>query len=419
MKKYDVIIIGAGAAGLSAAYHIKKHDNSIDVLVIDRMKEAAKKILISGAGRCNISNEYLKNKPVDHYYGGNKKFINRVFSKFGFNEIKAFFKELGIGTYIDKKDERGKIFPITNHAATVRDILYEEVLLHDVKFLFNTTCNKIVKNIDGFELTTTIASKQNYYQAKKVIVATGGKSYPILGADGSGYKIVSDLGHTIINPVPVAVPLIAKNPLSQKLQNVHMTVSATAIISGVDAIKVTDEIVFTKYGFSGPAILDISRYFSLAINRNNNTDTFIKFDFIPYLTINELKEELNNRWQQSTKTIAHSLYGLFLNKFCIRFLEYINIDPDRKVNSLTSIEKEKIIDSLKKTKIKVYETKSWEVAEFTAGGVNIKEVNDSTMESKIVKGLYLIGEILDVDGEIGGYNLSWAWATGAIAGMQC
>ncbi len=254
----------------------------------------------------------------------------------------------------------------------------------------------------------------NYQE--KIILSAGGKTYPALGSNGSGYSIAESFGHKIIEPVPSALPLVSKNPLSHFLQGIKLEAEVTSIINGKRIKTRTDDVMFTQYGLSGPAILNISREISIHINREQKSGVDVEINFLPGVNI---RTELEKRWKARPQlTLEKSLYGLFPNKFAEALPRAIQLDHTKAVKDLSAEETHRLIESLSAFKIKIDGTRSWNEAEFTAGGVDTRDVNPDTLESKLTPALFFCGEILDVDGDVGGFNLSWAWSSGNVAGKS-
>jgi len=379
---YSAAIIGGGAAGIVAAISAKRKGAS--VVICEKMPRLGKKILASGNGRCNLLNDALDET---RYNNAARHLVKSVFLKFGRNEILSFFKELGLEVYSDL----GRIFPVTNQAASVLKVLEMELerLLIPVKLNFEVTGiseskgDFVIKSKSGEEV-----------ESKSVIIAGGGRSYPALGSDGSAYRLAERFGHSILEPVPAAVPIVVKDPLCHILQGQKISANAKAIVDEKTAARASGELLFTKYGLSGTAILDISEEISVAINRDKKKNVFVILDTVPFMDEDALKDELSKRRRKALAP-ENILTGILPGKLCIAFKDA----PD-----------------LKERRFKVSCTRGWNEAEFTAGGVNVKEIDDKTLESKLKKGLYFAGEVLDVNGKRGGYNLAWAWASGFIAG---
>lgn len=420
---YDIIIIGGGAAGMMAAISARRSHPNNSIAIIDRTFALGRKILVCGAGRCNITNINLHKSIDTHYYGADIKFVSDVFNQFGFEDIVGFFKDLGVELYVERKTNIGKMFPVTNQAQTITGLLLDEIARNNIDVHLNTEVIKVENKNSKFEIKTKKTEKAEHpaqvvnFDAQYVILSAGGKSYPALGSNGTGYNIAQDLGHTIITPVPAALPLEAKSQLVHKLQGQKLEIEVTSIIDGNEVKTSTDDVMFTKYGLSGPAILNISREISLQLNRYNKNNCKVKLNFFPSLTKEKVLELLEKRWSnRSTQSLEKSLFGLFPNKVARAIIEFTGLNPDILVHQLTDVQKNKLIPQLTNTQITVQSTRGWNEAEFSAGGIDTTEVQSKTLESKLVKNLYLCGEILDVDGDVGGYNLSWSWSSGFCAG---
>ncbi len=393
MQRFNTAIIGGGAAGIAAAISAKRRDQS--VVICDRMAKIGKKILASGNGRCNIVNERLDES---FYNPSARPLVRLVFEKFGKERISGFFKELGLETY----SEDGRIFPRTNQSSSVMKVLEMELARLSVPIELNFE----VKGISHSEGRFTITSKGGKsIECEKLIVAAGGKSYPALGSDGSCYKMASNLGHKIVEPVPAAVPLVLKERLCHLLQGQKITASVKAIINQKTVCESFGDLLFTNYGLSGTAILDVSEEISIAINRQKISDVLVSIDMVPFMDRDALKLEVSkrikNRWKAEVL-----LAGMLPNKFHFAF-EGKEMGHDAQL----------ITNAVKSRIFKVVETKRWNEADFTAGGIDAKYVKPGTLESTVVKGLYFAGEILDVCGKRGGYNLAWAWSSGFVAGQ--
>jgi len=393
MKNYSTIVIGGGAAGICAA--ISKARSGESVVICEKMTQLGKKILASGNGRCNLLND---NFNESCYNPASGELVKSVLSKFGKSEILDFFHTLGLETW----SQDGRIFPVTNQAASVLKVLEMELKRLSVPVEYNFDCLGI-----SYLGNDIIVSSKNgdKISCRKVIITGGGKSYPVLGSDGSVYDIARQLGHTIVEPVPSAVPLVVKDSLCHYLQGQRIIAGASSIIAGKKSAEVRGELLFTKYGFSGTCVLDISEEMSIALNRHHQKDVLIAFDMVPFLDKEQLKARLTKRKKEKVSP-DEMLVGILPNKFCVALKDlFEKSDIDAAVNSL------------KDMRFKVSATKSWNEAEFTAGGIDVDEVVPGTLESKLCKGIYFAGEVLDVNGKRGGYNLGWAWASGFVAGQ--
>ncbi len=419
---YDLLIIGGGAAGQMAAISAKRNNPNLTVAIIDRTFALGRKILVCGAGRCNITNINLDTDVEKRYYGANPQFIRSIFSQFSYKDIVSFFNELGVELYVERKTDIGKLFPITDQAKTITSLLENELKILGIDVHLNTEVTSF-KVDNGFNLNTNILNQEGkvtenkVYTSKYLIISAGGKTYPALGSNGTGYSLVQNLGHSIITPVPSALPLVSKNPLSHELQGTKMEIEVTSIIDSQPIKTRTDDVMFTQYGFSGPAILNVSREISIQINRLNKQNVQLKLNFFPGKTFEDVKNLLTLRWnKRPSLTLEESMYGLFPNKIPSALLKVINIDKNTIVNKLTTEQINRLVASLTAYTVDITATRGWNEAEFTAGGIDTNEIIESTLESKLINNLYFCGEILDVDGDVGGFNLSWAWSSGFVAG---
>lgn len=420
----NVIIIGGGAAGIMAALSLRKNYPEAKIQLFDRSTSLGRKILVCGAGRCNITNLNLNKSAATHYYGASTEFVQDIFNQFPYESIVGFFNELGIELYVERKTDIGKLFPVTDQARTVTTLLEDELIRSSIEVTLNTECIKINKLENGrFAVNLQKLENNNptgqpfTVESDYLILSAGGKTYPALGSNGTGYTLAASLGHRIIGPVPSAVPIIAKNPLSQEAHGVKLDIEVTSIIDGKEIKKTTDEVMITQYGFSGPAILNISREISIHINRENKNNAFIHLNFFPGKSREEVSQILQSRWhKRPEQSVEMSLNGIFSPKIPFVILKILQINNKLKVKDLSQDQINKLINFLTSFKVQVNDTKSWNEAEFTAGGIDTNEVKMGTLESRLIPNLYLCGEILDVDGDVGGFNLSWAWSSGFVAG---
>lgn len=393
MGKYSTVVIGGGAAGICAA--ISKGRRGEPVIICEKMPQLGKKILASGDGRCNLLNDDLSEV---YYNPAARDLVRSIFDKFGKFEILGFFKGLGLEVY----SKEGRIFPMTNQAASVLKVMEMELNRLSVPIEFNFNCSGLSFSKNGILVSSKAGKK---IECQKVIVTGGGKTYPAFGSDGSMYELARQLGHSIIEPVPAAVPLVVRDRLCLFLQGQRIFAGAKSIIEGREGDEARGELLFTKYGLSGTCILDVSEAISVAMNRHNKTEVFVSVDMVPFMDKGQLKNELDNRREEKLPA-EEMLAGILPNKICVVLKD---IFEKNDVNAA--------VNSLKDRHFKVIGTRGWNEAEFTSGGINVNEVNARTLESKLKKGVYFAGEILDVNGRRGGYNLGWAWASGFVAGQ--
>lgn len=422
-----VVVIGGGPAGLIAAISAAQENN--EVVVLEKMNEVGRKLLITGKGRCNITSnipmeEFIRNIP------GNGKFLYGAFNNFTNEDIISLLKEQGVNV----KVERGqRIFPVTDRSIDVRDAIVKKVKKLGVKIIVNAKVQKIITKKNNNENTINVSKveylingKKEVLDCEKVILATGGKSYPKTGSTGDGYEIAKKLGHTVTKIVPSLVPLEAKGDsirICKHLQGLSLKnvgVKFVDIERNKEIYKDFGEMIFTHFGLSGPTILSGSahllRYKNLEELLQNNKIKIL-IDLKPALSNEKLDERiLRDFLSEKNKLFKNSLDALLPKKMIDTVIEISNINPNKQVNKITKKERENLVNILKKFEITIKGFRPIEEAIVTAGGINIKEINPKTMESKLVKGLYFAGEIIDVDAYTGGFNLQIAYSTGYTAG---
>ena len=411
-----VIVIGGGPAGMMSA--IKSSEQGNEVILIEKNNVLGKKLAITGKGRCNITSslsidEFIKNIP------GNGRFLYSVFNRFTNLDIINFIEKQGIKT----KVERGnRVFPVTDKSIDVLKCFEKRLKELKVKILFEETVKEIIIE-EG--IVKAVKTNTQTIDTDKIILATGGKSYPLTGSTGDGYKIAKKLGHTVTELKPSLVPLttyeeeLHKNLQGLSLKNVE--IKMIDISKNKEIYKDFGEMLFTHFGVSGPIILSASshlvRYKNITeLLKNRQIKIFI--DFKPALTPEKLNQRvLRDFEEQKNKSFKNSLDMLLPQKLIPEIIIRSEIDPEEKVNSITKEQREKLVNLLKRFEVTIKDFRPIEDAIITAGGINIKEINPKTMESKIIKNLYFAGEIIDVDAYTGGFNLQIAYSTGYVAGM--
>lgn len=393
------------------------------VIILEKMNSCGRKLLITGKGRCNITssldmNEFIANIP------GNGKFLYSAFNHYTNQDIIQLLKKHGV---MVKKERGNRVFPLSDRSITVLGALLEELKQLGVEIKTNCKVEEVkVENNKVSDVIYKENGKVKSIQADKVILATGGKSYPSTGSTGEGYEIAKRLGHTITKIQPSLVPLeVVEKRIVKELQGLSLkNVGIRFINQESKKIIYEDfgEMIFTHFGVSGPTILSASAHL-LRVKKIEellkNNKIILTIDLKPALTI----EKLNNRIQKDfiefkNKQFKNSLETLLPQKMIPVIVELSNITPDKRVNEITKKEREILVNLLKDFEITINKFRPIEEAIITAGGVDIKEINSSTMESKIVKGLYFAGEVIDVDGYTGGFNLQIAYSTGYTAGLQ-
>jgi predicted Rossmann fold flavoprotein len=406
IKKERVIIAGGGASGLVAA--ITAARRGFEVLILEKQDRVGKKILATGNGRCNYTNINISGY---NFYGKNREIIENVVKEFPPERIVGFFKELGIQEYIDNT---GKIYPNSLQSSSILDVLRLECRYLGVKEICTSEVKEIIKKNDSFIIKTT----DKTYTCDKVIAAFGGQASPQLCSNGSGYPILESLGHSVNHIFPGLVQLKLDSNYLKRISGIKVEGNITAYSDGTEIKKDSGEILFTNYGISGPPILQLSRHCVDSIEKNR--DVVISLDIFPNYEKNELFTLIENRFvKMKYKTIRESFIGLIHKTLIDVVLMEAGIkDKDLPGTKFRTKEIYRIVNVLKDWKFKVLGPYYWEHAQVTAGGIDTRDINPNTMESKLIKGLYITGEIMDVDGDCGGYNLHWAWSTGYTAGRS-
>lgn len=393
MQKFSVAIVGGGASGIVAAISAKRR--GVSVVICEKSAQIGRKLLASGNGRCNLSNEKID---ASYYNPSSRLLVKSILNAFGKNEIRNFFNNIGL----EMVSCDGRIFPSANQSSSILKVLEMELRRLSVPIELNFDVTAIFRLKNGFTLSSKAHKK---IEADYIILTGGGKSYPAFGSDGSAYDLAAGFGHKIVEPVPSAVPIVIKDHICHFLQGQRIATCVKSIINGKVANSASGEMLITKYGLSGASILDISEDISIAVNRDDKADAAVSIDMIPFMNNNKLSNEISKRISKGI--IAEELIaGILPNKFGKAFKNILStMDPGR------------IASSLKDVRFKVLGTRGWNEAEFTAGGVDVRDVQECTLESRLTKGLYFAGEVLDVNGKRGGYNLAWAWASGFVAGL--
>ncbi|MBU5439090.1 NAD(P)/FAD-dependent oxidoreductase [Tissierella sp. MSJ-40] len=400
-----IIIIGGGAAGMMAALSARR--NGGEVLILERNDRVGKKILATGNGRCNYTNLNLS---INNYHGKNPKFAYSPLSQFNVEKTIDFFEKLGITPAVE---DNGKVFPLSFQSSSVLDILRFELDYEGVEVITGAFVAEIKKK-NKFKVTLKDGKS---FEGDKVIIATGGMASPNTGSDGNGYTLCKSVGHTIVDVFPGLVQLKLEGNLFNQLDGVKF-VGAASLYQDKRLIKEDKgDILFTNYGISGPPILQLSRIALEYLNKGKEVE--IKVSIIHTKSEEELFDYLIYRFElMPKKTIEIALVGLINKRLILPILKETTIDKNKNVANLSKEEILKIAKILTDWRFKVIGSKSWGNAQVTAGGISTNEINSSTMESKIIKGLYLVGEVIDIDGDCGGFNLQWAWSSGYIAGIN-
>ncbi|MFC1613376.1 NAD(P)/FAD-dependent oxidoreductase [Patescibacteria group bacterium] len=418
IKKYKLAIIGGGPAGMITAGHAG--ELSSNVILIEKNERLGIKLLMTGKGRCNITNAEEDIKKIINIYGQNGKFLYSALNKFSNKDVIDFFESRGVKI----KTERGqRVFPVSDKAKDIVDCLEKYLQNNKVEIKLNSPVEKIMVDYkdgnrlrQGFgvsKIKKIILKNGEKVVADNYVFATGGKTYPKTGSAGDGYKWLKQIGHTVIEPKPALTPIIVKEKIVKELEGLSLKNVEISLWKNRKIDSRFGEALFTNNGLSGPIILDLSKI----INDSDCKNLKIKIDFKPALDYPTLDKRVQKDFNgQKNKQFKNSLNDLLPKKLIPVIIKLSGIDENKKVNEVTKIERKKIIKLLKEFELNVKGLVGFEKAIITSGGVCLKEVNPKTMKSKIIDNLYFAGEILDIDGPTGGYNLQIAWSTGYLAG---
>ena len=419
----NIIVIGGGPAGILSAISAAKHGNNVTIL--EKNDTLGKKLLITGKGRCNITSsldmsEFINNIP------GNGKFLYSAFQNFTNQDIISLLKKEGLNV----KQERGnRIFPVTDNAQDVLNALLNKCRKLNIQIKTNIEVKEILvkeNNVLGVRGKNTKTNQEQVYNAEKIILATGGMSYPGTGSTGDGYKMAKSLGHTIIPVKGSLVPLVLYFPkMWQDLQGLSLRNVKIQIKDETKQKVIYEdfgEMLFTHFGISGPIILSASAHLLRYKNIEQLLDEekiSIEIDLKPALTEETLDARILRDFEKNkNKLFKNSLDELLPKKMIYTVIKQSKINPEKSVNEITKVERQNLVKILKKIKFTIQGFRDVNEAIVTSGGINIKEINPKTMESKIIKGLFFAGEIIDVDAYTGGFNLQIAFSSGYTAGMN-
>ena len=410
------VIIGGGPAGIMAAISAKENHPEDEVVILEKNNTLGRKLLITGKGRCNITSslnidEFIKNIP------GNGMFMFSAFKNYTNTDIIKLLQKNGVET----KEERGnRVFPLSDKSRDVLEALERE--LKRLNIIIKLNCE--VKKINKIENTFFVDTNIDQIKADKLIIATGGKSYPLTGSTGDGYLFAKWFGHTITDIKPSLVPLeIRENNECKNMQGLslrNVSIKIKDIENNKQIYEDFGEMLFTHFGISGPIILSSSAH----LIRYKNIESLLKngkikiyIDLKPALSVEQLNLRILRDFEkEKNKEFRNSLFELLPRKIIDYIISQSKINPCKKVNEITKQERLELVKQIKQVEFTIKGTRPIEEGIITSGGINIKEINPSTMESKLVKGLYFAGEVIDVDAYTGGFNLQIAYSTGYTAG---
>ncbi len=404
---YDAVVIGGGPAGIMAAG--RASERGARVLLLEKNNKLGLKLLATGHGRCNVTNTSADDKQKISIYGPNSKFLFSAFNKFSVNNVLNFFNKLGVSTKIEN---HGRVFPESDQATDIQLALIKYLEKDDVEIRYNAEVKKVVGVNDKIDKVVLMNGEE--ILSKNFIIASGGKSYPDTGSTGDGYTWLANLNHSINTPRPALTPVVVKEKIVEQLEGLSFKdIGLNIYQNKKKLINRSGDIIFTADGISGPAIIDLSSKLGTLLPGL----TVIKIDFYPETTKNELKEKMQHDFHHSNnKMIKNYLSVLTSPRLVSVILELTNINEKKPVSTVTKKERQGLVDMLKEFTLEVKELKDFNRAMITAGGLDIKEVDSKTMRSKLYSNLLLAGEVLDLDGPSGGYNLQICWSTGYLAG---
>lgn len=399
-----VIVVGAGPAGIMAALTSSK---SNEVVLIERNNEIGKKLRLTGGGRCNITN----NRSIDEFFDKvvtNKKFLYSAFYTFTNEDLLSYLDKNNL-EYKVEYDNDFKVYTKSDKSDDVIEVFKNNLRDNNVKIMYGTIVEDLIVEDNTIKGVVTNTGKKIY--GDKVIITTGGKSVPATGSDGSMYEVIKRHGHTITPIYPALIPLVIKEEFVKRLQGVSMKNVVLSAKVKKKKYELIGDMIFTHFGISGPGVLKLSSYINKHLKDN---EIEVTLDFLQ----DKSKEEISKIIRENTnKTVLNNLKGLLPNNFLKEIVGLLNL-TETKPSELRKEDENKLISYIKEMKLTAIETLSIKAAMVTSGGVSVKEINASTMESKLIKNLFFAGEVIDIDAETGGYNLQIAFSTGYLAGSN-
>lgn len=425
MKIYDLLIIGAGPAGLIAG--ARASELGASVLILEKNAQAGTKLLMTGGGRCNLTNlGFVNLREFASNYKSAANFLLSPLTRFGPKELCNFFEEGGLEL---KEELGGRVFPLNNKARSVLDLLLQKIKNNGEEILLGAEVEKIIISQEDSKKINQVQLKDGrYFKANNFLIASGGKSYPLSGSSGDAYSWLKKLGHTIIEARPALVPIKISENFIKDLEGLSFSGVKVFLkykeLKGLEEKEVnknlsnyknklnfeSGDIIFGSDNISGPAALNLSRLIDL----KNLKNSFIEIDFFPDLNPKELDQKLKNIFHSANKNLANSLTEILAPRFVQVFLTNLQINAEQKSNSVLKSDRELINKNLKHLQLRISGLYGFDKAIITRGGLSLKEVDAKNFKSKLFNNLYFAGEVLDIDGPSGGYNLQIAWTSGYL-----
>jgi predicted Rossmann fold flavoprotein len=402
----DIAIIGGGAAGLATAIFAgEQAAGRARIAVLDGAKQLGAKILVAGGGRCNVTHDVVQARD----FNGTQPIVRNVLAAFNEEQARWWFESLGVEL---KVEPSGKLFPVSDSARTVLHALLDRCRELGVSLLTDHRVTAVRKDGQTFH----IAHSQGVMRAKAVVLATGGRSLPRSGSDGFGWELAKSLGHTVTPTYPALVPLVLHNTMFHgSISGLAAEVTLSTFADGKRVDQRTGSLLWTHFGISGPVVMDASRHYMIAAAEGRSPR--LVCNLLPGRTFDDVDRELTEATQAHGKRVVMQWVARFFpQRMAAALVEHAGISPDELFNQLSRDCRRALAHTLVELELPVESDRGWNYAEVTAGGVPLSEVDHRTMASRATAGLYLVGEILDCDGRIGGFNFQWAWATGHLAG---
>jgi predicted Rossmann fold flavoprotein len=407
-RSCDVVIVGAGAAGLMAAVHARANPRR-QVVVLDGASRPGAKILVSGGSRCNVTNTVVSEQD---FWGGRSTIVRKILRAYQPRDVVAFFENQRVPL---REEEDGKLFPVSNRSRDILEALLRATAERGAMLHASARVTAIEQDGSAFALSTS----RGVLTASAVVLATGGLSLPKTGSDGSGYAFAQALGHTIVAPLPALAPLVLDeidpHAVNGDLSGVSQTVEIAIWIDGSISRRLSGSLLWTHFGVSGPVVLNASRHWGRA--RLEGRDVRLTVNFRPGRSFDQVEQLwIVGARKRPTVSVRSELARDLPQAVAEALPKALSLDPTQILANLSREDRRRLIHALTAWPLPVKATRGYNYAEVTAGGIPLTEIDPATMESRLCPGLHLIGEILDVDGRIGGFNFQWAWATGKVAG---
>jgi predicted Rossmann fold flavoprotein len=405
----DLLVIGGGAAGLATAIFAARAQPGLTVRILDSAPRLGAKILVSGGSRCNVTNRVVTERD---FWGGSRRFVTHVLRAFPADRAAEFFAALGVSLH---EEEDGKLFPDSNRSRTVLDALLAEAARLEVRIETAQRVNDVRARTGDDRRFAVSTDRPNIYHARTIVLATGGRSLPKSGSNGFGYELAARLGHTIVDTTPALAPLLLDGVVHAAWSGIAHPVMLT-LVAGVERlVRLDGALLWTHFGASGPVVLNMSRHWHRA--RLEGRSVRLLINVCPGESFESLEAWWRGEERQRPTALARTVMSTRLpHALAISWLERAGIAADVTMAHVSRESRRALIHAVTESELVVRDSRGYGYAEVTAGGVRLDDVDSATMESRVCRGLYLTGEILDVDGRLGGFNFQWAWSSGYVAG---